>query len=144
MWIISVILLVFYSVQDIREQKISCLSLLAGFGVVFVRGILLRENNFSYEWWDNICWGLTGMLPGAILLLLAILAKGCIGTGDGLVLALLGFMLGIKRAWWLLVMAFFFSFLYGCTLVVLKKKRKEFPFVPFYLPAIILLWCSGG
>ena len=143
MWMVSLMLLIVYSLQDIREQKISILSLLLGFIVVLVRGIFWQENNFSYTWGNNVCWGLTGMLPGVILFLLAVVTQGCMGTGDGLVLSVIGFLLGIKRVWWLLVMAFFFSFLYGCLLVVLKKKRREFPFVPFYLPALILLWCSG-
>ena len=133
-------LLVIYSWQDIHEKKITIVKLVAGFMIAFVMGVMFRQNGSLQELKVNIGLGIQGMLPGVFLVLLTLLMKGCMGLGDGLVLVIIGSLIGFKRAIGMLVIALFFSFLYSCMLIICKKKKESFPFVPFYLLAILLMW----
>lgn len=135
-----------YSWQDIREQKITMIRLAAGFVIAFGMGIVFREMEEPQELgvWNNISLGMKGMLPGVFLFLLAFAMKDCMGLGDGLVLSIVGALIGFERAVCLISLALFFSFIYSCILIICKKRKKSFPFVPFYIPATFLLWCGGG
>lgn len=75
----------------------------------------------------------TAIIPGFLVLLLAFVAKGGIGEGDGLLLMAFGIFLGGAYTLRILMYAAFLAA--GCALflyLVKKKSRKyEMPFVPF-------------
>lgn len=128
MWGILMLLLLCYSVCDIRKKSIPILWVAAGLAVALVVGGI---------------GGIPGMLPGLVLLLLAFAMKGKMGTADGLILAVIGGMTGLPYAVAILTAALVMSFFYSCVLLVFCKKGRSysFPFVPFYLCATVFVYC---
>ena len=128
MWGILMIMLLCYSVWDIRKKAIPILWVAAGLSVAVVVGGIES---------------LPGMLPGLMLLLLAFLVKGKMGTADGLILAVIGGMTGITYAVVILTAALVMSFFYSCVLIFFCKRGRSyrFPFVPFYLCATVFVYC---
>lgn len=128
MWGILMLMLLCYSVWDIRKKSIPLLGVAAGLAVaLMVRGIS----------------GVLGMLPGMVLLLLAFVMKGKMGTADGLILAVIGGMTEIQYAVAILMVALIMSFFYSGVLLIFCKKGRSygFPFVPFYLCATVFVYC---
>jgi len=128
MWGILIILLLCYSVWDIRKKSIPLLWVAAGLAVALV-----------VEGIESI----PGMLPGLMLLLLAFSMKGKMGTADGLILAVIGGITGISYAVAILTVALIMSFFYSCVLIFFCKKGRSysFPFVPFYFCATVFIYC---
>ena len=128
MWGILLILLLCYSVWDIRKKSIPILWVVAGLAVALVLGGI-----------ENI----PGMLPGLVFVLIAFAMKGKMGTADGLILAVIGGMTGITYAIAILTAALVMSFFYSCILIFFCKNGQSycFPFVPFYLCATMFVYC---
>lgn len=75
---------------------------------------------------------LTGILPGAVLFLVSIVAPGQIGKGDGLIAIAYGAVMGWQRTCCWLLFAFFFTALTGVIIGIKQKnKRISMPFIPF-------------
>lgn len=75
---------------------------------------------------------LTGILPGAVLLVVSIVAPGQIGKGDGLIAIAYGAVLGWQRTCCWLLFAFFFTAVTGVIIGIKQKnKRISLPFIPF-------------
>lgn len=123
--------LLLFSVQDIRKQEISLLSV----AIAAVSGIVL------YRIFPFSLYSLAGGLgTGALLLLAAVCSRGRIGIGDGLLALLCGLFLGFRGSVSVLIFA---SFLAAGTAAVLMvrsggEKTKSFPFAPCLLMAVIL------
>ena len=128
MWGILMLMLLCYSVWDIRKKSIPLLWVTAGLAVALMMGGIK---------------GVLGMLPGMVLLLLAFVMKGKMGTADGLILAVIGGMTGIRYAVAILMAALVISFFYSSVLLIFCKKGRSysFPFVPFYLCATVFVYC---
>ena len=128
MWGLLIFMLLCYSIYDIRKKSIPLLWVAAGLAVALMMGGIK---------------GVFGMLPGMVLLLLAFIMKGKIGTADGLILAVIGGMTGIRYAVAILMAALIISFFYSGVLLVFCKKERSycFPFVPFYLCATVFVYC---
>ena len=128
MWGILMLMLLCYSVWDIRKKSIPLLWVTAGLAVALMMGGIK---------------GVLGMLPGMVLLLLAFVMKGKMGTADGLILAVIGGMTGIRYAVAILMAALIISFFYSSVLLIFCKKGRSycFPFVPFYLCATVFVYC---
>lgn len=73
-----------------------------------------------------------GLVPGAVLLLLARCTKESIGTGDGLVLCCLGLFCGLRQTVAVLGMALVLSSVMAIVLLVLRRagRKTELPFLP--------------
>lgn len=106
------------------RKKIIDLRVTAGYLLVF--GFLVTVCGYT--------WSLIGMLPGLVLCFVSLFQKGKVGSGDGIVLACVGVTLGLTSAcqilwngcllvcvWWMI------------KAVLLRERKKEFPFVPFLL-----------
>ncbi|WP_198401520.1 prepilin peptidase [Parageobacillus thermoglucosidasius] len=125
--LISLLMIVF--VSDIRYMIIPDKVLLA-FAAIF-----LLERLFIpfIPWRDALVGAAVGFL---LLFLIAVISKGGMGGGDIKLFALLGFVLG----WKMVLLAFFFSTLYGTAIgligMALGKVRRREP-MPFG-PAIVL------
>lgn len=87
---------------------------------------------------------LVGLVPGAVLLLLAVLTGESIGIGDGLVLCVVGLFCGLTKAVSVLAMALVLSSVVAMVLLVLKRagRKTELPFLPCLCSGYLLclLW----
>lgn len=85
--------------------------------------------------------GLTGIIPGAALLALSFLTEKKVGSGDGIVLMILGLWEGGESAFLLFCTALFFQALAAVVLLIFKKadKQRKLPFIPFMLAARLVL-----
>lgn len=106
------------------RKKVIDLRVTAGYLLILFIGVLLCGCE----------WSMTGILPGTILCVISVFQKGKVGSGDGIVLACVGATLGPVSAcrilwngcilvcvWWMI------------KAVLLRKRKKEFPFAPFLL-----------
>lgn len=120
---------------DLKTRKIPVLPVLflGLFGVCFR---LCAGGSF----WNVV----TGVIPGMLLLVLAVCTRESIGIGDGLVLLALGGVIGAAQAVAVLGMALFLSAVLAFWLLLWKKaKRKtELPFLPCLCGGYLLcvLW----
>lgn len=124
-----------FSVYDLKTKKVPVAAV-----ALFGTAVLIYR----------LCTGagpaelLPGVLPGLALLLAAVCTKESIGTGDGLLLCVLGVFCGIKKAMAVLGMALVFAALLAVILLVIKRagKKTELPFLPCLFAGYLLglLW----
>lgn len=127
--IVAMIYLLWCSRWDLRKRYIPARTLLVGAfagAVVFIGRALWTGR---WEW----ATALIGLIPGACICVLSFVATNQIGLGDGLILLVIGWMLGIQRATVVTVIGLFGATLFGIALVVLKRGNlhTEMPFIPF-------------
>ncbi|WP_044894629.1 prepilin peptidase [Bacillus alveayuensis] len=137
-------LLMIIIVSDIRYMVIPDKVLLF-FAVVFIIERIFMPLD---PWWDSLAGAIIGF---SLLLLLAFVSKGGMGGGDIKLFALLGFVLG----WKMVLLAFFFSTLYGTVFgligMALGKVRRGEPmpfgpyiamgtFTAYYFGQTIIVW----
>ncbi len=144
-YVVTGILFLWNSVQDIKRRTLSNKGLLIGMGAIvllfaanglcsgMVAEIMLLQDGVP---WQNI-WG---VLPGVGILVLSLMLKGSIGKGDGYLLCISGLALGLKQN---LSILFYGLFLAGGTAAVLLglgkvKRDTKLPFVPFLLGGFVL------
>ena len=89
------------------------------------------------------------LVPGAALLGIRILKKEWIGSGDGLLVLVCGYMLGARDILRMTMIATLLSGMYAIFLLVKRKcKRKDtIPFVPFLLAGSVgvgIFWIVEG
>lgn len=123
------------SVYDIKKRKIPVWAvLLLGTGVLLYR-ILSGADVFLL---------LLSMVPGFGLLLLAFCTRESIGTGDGMVLCVIGLFAGGKQAMAILGMALLFASALAALLLLMRRARRktELPFLPCLWSACLVgfLW----
>lgn len=113
------------SVEDIKSRRISILQL----ACFAAEGILC----WIFVWKQPLAELFMGVFPGTAVLALAFLSRGNIGTGDGLLLMVLGIFLKPAETLKVLICSVFLSAGYALFLYLVKKKDKhyEIPFVPF-------------
>ena len=128
-----------------------CLAVLAGIDlkirkIPVLPVLFLGLFSVGFRLWAGIgLWELAaGMIPGVILLGLAVCTGESIGIGDGLVLLVLGGFAGIVRTVAVLGVALVLAAALSVCLLLLKKvKRKtELPFLPCLCGGYLLcmLW----
>ena len=129
----ALFLLGYLSDRDIRTKKLPAASLLASGILAAVYIVLGEEISVSY---------VTGcMMPGMILLLLAMLTKEKIGYGDGATVLVMGLWTGGFFCAAAALIGIFLSGVYGLCLLITGRGKTIIPFVPFLLAAmeVILL-----
>ncbi len=121
------------SLEDIKRQEISLWLLGAAAGIGL---IVLASQTFSG--WMDLSFRL---LPGAALLLIAVLSKGKVGAGDGMVFLMIGLYCSLGQVLGLMAGSFLVSGVVAVVLTVIKRKEKTdtFPFVPCIF-AVCLTW----
>ncbi len=144
MWGVLVVMLVGYSILDIRKKSLPVLWVAAGLAIALAVGTGHRMLTEDIRLSVGVLRGMWGMLPGMAFVLLALVLKESIGVGDGWILAVIGGMVGFRYATAILMAALFMSFFYSCALLVFYKKAKNhrFPFVPFYLCGTVLVFLT--
>lgn len=136
-----IILLTVGSLFDIRWKRIPTALLMAGgvWAVVCITSQFLQEG-------VGVTLGaaLFSVLPGAALLLISLVTEKKVGSGDGLILILLGLFEGVECAVPIFCLGLFLQSLLAVGLLILKKADKQtcIPFLPFLLAARLLLLLS--
>ncbi len=125
-------LLSFEAVIDLKRREINIVfPIITGvFSVIFM---LLSDD-------VSVASSLIGLAEGVLLIALSFITDGQIGSGDGIILAATGLMLGWKDN----LIMFFFSCLISAFVAVglmgIKKadKKTKIPFIPFMVPGFFL------
>ena len=129
------IVLLLWSVEDIRKQSISLLHLMIGGVLVVVVAWIEKDTDMTKM--------MIGVIPGSMLLLASVLGKCEIGEADGFVLSIIGGVYGI----WVAIGVLFIGLslvcvLTGCLLVMKRIHRKtRIPFLPFLTAGYLV--CVG-
>lgn len=122
------------SVWDIRKKELPVSLLAVGGGMALIREIFMLGTK---QW--SIQDAVIGAIPGLLLLGIA-LVQGGVGTGDGLVLLILGGLLGRKAC----VGGFLWGSFGAAVAAGLfwwfgkKSSHWRFPFLPFLTAGVIL------
>ncbi len=128
-WLISI------SVMDIRSRRVPIWTLLLGGGAVLA---VLAEQFVcgAMEYFDIF----TGILPGVVLLLIALSTKKA-GYGDGTVLLLVGMASGGSKGLWIFCVSLFLISIYSVILLLCRRVRRdsEIPYLPFLTMAWVLI-----
>lgn len=84
---------------------------------------------------------LAGLIPGAVLLILSLVFRASVGTGDGFAAMACGAALGPKRIMAALAAAFVFCAVFCMVLLLLKRIRRSdsLPFLPFLASSHIVM-----
>ena len=83
-----------------------------------------------------------GLVPGAVVLLLALVTKESIGMGDGLVLCILGLFGGWRQCLAVFGMALVLSAVLAMVLLVCRRagRKTELPFLPSLFGGYLLFY----
>ena len=124
-----------FSVYDVKTKRVPL------WAVAVLGGIVSGYEVFTKS---GILSMITGLLPGALLLLLAYVTKESIGYGDGLVLCIVGMFCGLRETVAILGTALALAAVAAVILVAIKKagRKTELPFLPFLCLGygVSLLW----
>ncbi len=126
-YLISLAALLVCSITDLRFRKISRAAAAVYFVLAAAAHLLLADISLPDV--------LPGLLPGLACLLLSVLTEEAIGYGDGILVVICGFSLGVWQCLGILMLAFMLAGLFGVMLLVIKKgnKKSRIAFVPFLL-----------
>lgn len=115
--------------QDIKRKEMSVWPILV-FGVIGIAGLSLRLKGFP-----TVPEALAGAAVGAAVMAVSHLAKGAIGMGDGMLLAVTGLYLGFWDNMGIFLCGAFLAAILSAILLLMKKatKKTEYPFAPFLL-----------
>ncbi len=132
---IVLVFLIWCSVRDVRYQVISVRMLFAGISVSMGYLIVKLIRGELELGQAGIC-----LMPGILLIVISILAKGAVGMGDGAVWLVIG---GALSPWdgvsaLLLGMLFIAVWSGGLMLTGRAGRRTRLPFLPFSLAGYVL------
>ena len=112
------------SAEDVREKKVSVYKVL----VFTVLALIYRAFTNQLLWMEMII----NLVPGGMMILLAILTKEGIGYGDGMTVMVLGLWTNVWFTTGVLCVAILLSGIFG-SICLIVTKREVIPFVPFLL-----------
>ena len=139
--IVILVWLAWMSLLDIKNKRVP-MWLLVGGGILAIVVMLTGDvaEMAGDARWRYMGMLLEGMIPGIGLLMMAYATKS-VGTGDGMVLALLGTIVGLKKSLLVLCAALFLAAMSSVVLLALKKVNRGscLPFIPFLLAGWILV-----
>lgn len=89
-----------------------------------------------------------GLIIGIIMILISLYTNEAVGMGDSIIIAIVGFLIGISSLFELLFYSFIVLIPVSILLLAIKKaNRKSYiPFIPFLFVGYIILFInhSGG
>lgn len=134
----TVIMLTAGSIWDIRGKKLPAGLLLLD---VLVGGILMAVNR-NIDWRKDGYLYVVGILIGIMMLLIGRFCGGCIGTADGIIIAVIGGVIGYQDMLLLLMNAILAAAVFSIVLIVIKKAGRgtTIPFIPFLLLGYLLIF----
>ncbi len=127
------LMLLLGSVQDLKTKTIRAELLL-------VPGLLAVTLDLAEKGIPAIPDILSGLIPGAFLLLLSLASREAIGRGDALTVSLLGAALGLTETLGILMLALMGSAFFCCLLLLMHRAAKHtaLPFIPFLTGAYLI------
>lgn len=116
------------ALQDLRWQKIG-MKMSAGVGCA----ALFLDVAAVFSGQENLWTYAGGLLPGLMLLVLALMSGGAAGIGDGICFLVLGMLTGTWKTWILLMCALLLASVCSVILMVLQKacRKTRLPFLVF-------------
>lgn len=129
------------SIHDCRTRKIPCW--LLGTGLVLAVCCCLSEVAAGGLGWGDF---LSGLIPGAVMLLYSRMTEDKMGTADGL----MALPVGLLHQWQLCAAEIFtaclLTFAVAVYLLVSRKgtRSTQIPFAPFFLAAVVFFWVRTG
>lgn len=125
------------TITDMKEKKI----------YLWISLVYIVNTFLFYAWIMPEAWleAFVGIMPGVLLLVLSKMTKGELGIGDGIVVAILGVMVGIKG---ILMITMYASVLCGLLCIGLRIAKKvqwktSIPMVPFLMAGFVFWKCWG-
>ncbi len=127
----GLLLLVYFSYEDIRCRRISTYMLLAAYVTAAVYLLFVRE----LAAWEYLAAGCVG-----VLFFFLSMAGESIGVGDSALIMLLGFLFGVRRQVLYVFLAVLFCAVVAAVLISTGKagRKSRLPFVPFLLAAFFV------
>lgn len=116
------------ALQDLRRRKIGI-----RMSVFTVCAALLLDASALFSGQEEMLTYVGGLLPGVVLLLLALLSRGAAGSGDGICFLVLGVLLGTWMTWILLMYSLLLASVCGVILMLFQKagRKTRMPFLAF-------------
>ena len=126
------------AISDYRARSFNGLPVLftgMGAGLVMMGIRILQEGACR-----ALLWYPAGLLVGLIFLLMAYVTGEAVGYGDGVMMLVLGFLLGLSRITVILMIALSLICLRGLYLIAGRHMggKHELPFLPYMLTAQVL------
>lgn len=133
----TILMLAVGSIWDIRDRQIPVKLLI----IDVIAGAILMIINHKINWPDEWYLYMVGILIGIVILLAGYFSNGCIGTADGIMLAVIGGILGYQEMLFLLMNAVMAAAVCSIILIVLRKgnRKTTIPFFPFMLLGYLLV-----
>lgn len=126
----AIIFLAMLSLEDIRERSISVKRVMIGaLAAVICRVIAGEASGITM---------ISSLIPGIMLLLLAVMTKESIGKGDGIVVMVLGLWIGGQMTFLAVCLAIWTAGIFA-VICLMRKKRELIPFVPCLLVGMEVL-----
>ena len=129
---IGLVMLGCNAVQDIRKREIILAPTLAAAAA----GIVWRITSGQPDNGGSVM----AVLPGILLMLLALATAGKVGCGDGIVLLTAGIWNGFPRILYIAAGGVFLSAAAAGVLLIGRSRIRSIPMVPFFLAGAILLY----
>ena len=120
------------SIYDIKRREI----ILFGTVVMAVLGFAASFIMFERDIYDIVC----GIIPGVMLLLCAAASNGKLGLGDAIIMMAVGVWQGLIRTAYILLVALFAAVFFGLCLIIVNRKQKDIPFIPFIFIGQLMTW----
>ncbi len=131
------LLLFLAGIEDLRKKEIRLLYMMA-MGVVAIGGCLLREDQ---NWYGAF----GGFFIGLCMLGISYISEEQIGKGDGLVIAALGILCGVRNTLGIVCFASLFMLIPAFVVILRKKSRKtRLPFLPALFGGYVMIFVLGG
>ena len=136
-YVLTLFLLGVCTYTDIRYRKVYGKAI-ALYSVLALAGNLLRS---PVVWTDVVC----GAVPGAACMVVSWISRQGLGYGDSILILACGMTLVIRVCISFVVTAFLLAGIWDGILFIFRKadRRREFPFVPFLLMALLMQGTGG-
>lgn len=124
-WVVLLGVMIPMTIKDIKTRHVNAYLILGAIlGVLAIRVSIMGDKDIEI---------LLDMIPGAIMLFVAMLSGQKIGYGDGLLLLFVGTVTGYPTTIVSLLISMILSAFLSGVLLIMKKvdKETEIPFVPF-------------
>jgi len=124
--VINTAFLALFSLEDIRHKSIPFFA-----GIVYlIAGVILSAFRIGA---DIGSWGLQ-IVPGIIALMISLITRGNLGSGDAMVIFAIGLCLGIRGSALICIIGLVLSSLTAMVVFIIKRdKNYRLAFIPFLL-----------
>lgn len=127
----ALVFVAYLTKQDIHEKRISLFAIILSGSIALLylaAGECLEPGQVCFR-----------ILPGVLLILVALLSGEKIGYGDGISVLVLGLWTSAVFCLLSVTIGLFLAGIYGVILLCTGKKEREIPFLPFLLAAMEVL-----